>query len=190
MAIGETAAMVGHDIRNPLQSIISSVFSAKEEVKSLPAISEKEELTENLAIIEEQVSYMNKIVTDLQDFVKPLNSKIEETDLRKLIKDACLSSAIPENMKVLISIEEDLQQLFVDKYLIKRVLINLFINAIQAVPDGDTTTVKANQENGMTLISVEDTRIGIPEKTRKKYLNHYSPPNPKRRDLVWLCANV
>ena len=167
-AIGETAAMVGHDIRNPLQSIISSVFLAKEEVKSLPAISEKEELTENLAIIEKQVSYMNKIVADLQDFVKPLNPKIEATDLRKLVKDACLSSAIPENIKVLVSIEEDLQQLVVDKYLIKRVLINLFMNAIQAMPDGGTIAVKANQENEMTLISVEDTGIGIPEKNKQK----------------------
>jgi PAS domain S-box-containing protein len=167
-AIGETAGMVGHDIRNPLQTITSSVYLAKEEVKSLPASSKKEDLIESLETIEEQVSYINKIVSDLQDFVKPLNPKIEEIDLHKLVKDAFLSSAIPENIKVLISIEEDLPQLVVDRYLIKRVLINLITNAVQAMPDGGTISVKATQKNGVALISVEDTGLGIPEENRNK----------------------
>ena len=167
-AIGETAGMVGHDIRNPLQTITSSVYLAKEEVKSLPASSKKEDLIESLETIEEQVSYINKIVSDLQDFVKPLNPKIEEIDLHKLVKDAFLSSAIPENIKVLISIEEDLPRLVVDRYLIKRVLINLITNAVQAMPDGGTISVKATQKNGVALISVEDTGLGIPEENRNK----------------------
>jgi signal transduction histidine kinase len=137
-------------------------------VKSLPAGSKKEELNESLATIEEQVAYMNKIISDLQDFVKPLNPKIEEADLHKLVKDAILSSAIPENIKVLISIEEDLPQLVVDRYLVKRVLINLITNAIQAMPNGGTLTIKATHENGMALISVEDTGLGIPEENRNK----------------------
>ncbi len=167
-AIGETAGMVGHDIRNPLQTITSSVYLAKEEVKSLPASSEKEGLIESLATIEEQVSYINKVVLDLQDFVKPLNPKIEETDLHKLVEDSFLSSAIPENIKVLILIEEDLPRLVVDRYLIKRVLINLITNAVQAMPDGGTITVKATQKDGVALISVEDTGSGIPEENRNK----------------------
>ncbi len=167
-AIGETAGMVGHDIRNPLQTITSSVYLAKEEVKSLPASSKKEDLIESLVTIEEQVSYINKIVSDLQDFVKPLNPKIEEIDLQKLVKDAFLSIAIPENIKVLISIEDDLPQLVVDRYLIKRVLINLITNAVQAMPNGGTVTVKATQKHGVALISVEDTGLGIPEENRNK----------------------
>jgi signal transduction histidine kinase len=160
--------MVGHDIRNPLQAITSSVYLAKEELKTLPESSEKEDLTESLETIEDQVAYINKIVSDLQDFVKPLNPKIEEVDLQKLVKDAFLSSAIPENIKVLISVADDLRQLAVDRYFIKRVLVNLITNAIQAMPDGGTLTVKATQENGMARISVEDTGLGIPEENRNE----------------------
>jgi PAS domain S-box-containing protein len=167
-AIGETAGMVGHDIRNPLQAITSSVYLAKEELKTLPESSEKEDLTESLETIEDQVAYINKIVSDLQDFVKPLNPKIEEVDLQKLVKDSFLSSAIPENIKVLISVADDLRQLAVDRYFIKRVLANLITNAIQAMPDGGTLTVKATQENGMARISVEDTGLGIPEENRNE----------------------
>ncbi|MBN1357783.1 PAS domain S-box protein [Candidatus Bathyarchaeota archaeon] len=167
-AIGETAGMVGHDIRNPLQTITSIVYLAKEEVKSLPASSKKEDLIESLVTIEEQVSYINKIVSDLQDFVKPLNPKIEEIYLPELVKDAFMSSAIPENVKVLISIEDDLPQLVVDRYLIKRVLINLITNAVQAMPNGGTITVKAAQRDGVAHISVEDTGLGIPDENRNK----------------------
>jgi len=167
-AIGETAGMVGHDIRNPLQTITSSVYLAKEEVKSLPESIEKEELTESLATIENEVTYINKIVSDLQDFVKPLNPKIEEIDLRKLVKDAFLSIPISENVKVLISIDEDLPKLVVDKYFIKRVLINLITNAVQAMPDGGTVTIKATHEKETAVISVEDTGLGILEEDRNK----------------------
>ena len=167
-AIGETAGMVGHDIRNPLQAITSSVYLAKEETKALPESGEKEGLTESLETIEEQVLYINKIVSDLQDFVKPLNPKIEEIHLPKLVKDAFLSIAIPENVKVLISIEEHIRELVVDKYLIKRVLINLITNAIQAMPEGGMLTLTAAQENETACISVEDTGLGIPEENRNK----------------------
>jgi len=167
-AIGETAGMVGHDIRNPLQTITSSVYLAKEEVKTLPASREKEDLTESLGAIEKQVSYINKIISDLQDFVKPLNPKIEETDLHKLVEDTFLNNAIPKNIKVIISIEEDLSQLVVDRHLIKRVLINLITNAVQAMPNGGTLTVKATHKDEMTFISVEDTGLGIPEENRNK----------------------
>jgi signal transduction histidine kinase len=151
-----------------LQAITSSVYLAKEEVKSLPESVEKKDLTESLATIEDQVAYINKIVSDLQDFVKPLNPKIEESNLHKLVNDAFLSSAIPENIKVLILIEEELPQLVVDKYFIKRVLINLITNAVQAMPKGGTVTIKATHTNGMATISVEDTGLGIPEEDRNK----------------------
>jgi PAS domain S-box-containing protein len=167
-AIGETAGMVGHDIRNPLQAITSSAYLAKEELKTLPESTEKEGLKESVDTIEEQVTYIDKIVSDLQDFVKPLNPKIEACEPHKLANDALLNMAIPENIKVLILIEDDLPHLFADKYFIKRVLINLITNAIQAMPDGGTLKVEAAQENGMVLISVEDTGLGIPEENRNK----------------------
>ena len=137
-------------------------------MKSLPESVEKEGLTESLATIENQVTYINKIVLDLQDFVKPLNPKVEEVDLRRLVEDAFMSINISENIKVLIAIEENLPQLVVDGYFIKRVLINLITNAIQAMPDGGTLTIKAIHENETACISVEDTGSGIPEEYRNK----------------------
>ena len=73
-AIGQTAGMVGHDLRNPLQSITGELYLAKGEVESLPQSELKSNLQENIQIIEEQAAYMDKIVSDLQAFVRPIKN--------------------------------------------------------------------------------------------------------------------
>ena len=71
-AIGQTAAMVGHDLRNPLQTVISELYLAKSEVDSLPENDAKSNLLESIQVLEEQAVYMDKIVSDLQAFVRPV----------------------------------------------------------------------------------------------------------------------
>jgi phosphoglycerate-specific signal transduction histidine kinase len=67
--IGQTASMVGHDIRNPLQAIMRDLYSAFDDLNSLADCEEKESLKESLVAIQKNVDYINKIVLDLQDFV-------------------------------------------------------------------------------------------------------------------------
>ena len=67
-AIGETAGMVGHDIRNPLQSITGELYLARTNLESLPDTHAKEDVNESIGYIEEQLTYVNKIVQDLQDY--------------------------------------------------------------------------------------------------------------------------
>ena len=74
--IGQTAGMVGHDLRNPLQTITGEVYLAKSELDSLPDGENKGCLQESIQAIEEQIGYMDKIVSDLQTFVKPVEAKI------------------------------------------------------------------------------------------------------------------
>ena len=86
-AIGATAGMVGHDIRNPLQAITSDVYLAKTELASTPESEEKKNALESLKEIEKNIDYINKIVADLQDFARPLNPHAEEADLKLIIDD-------------------------------------------------------------------------------------------------------
>ncbi len=81
-AIGATAGMVGHDIRNPLQAITGDIYLAKTDLASMPESEEKKNIQESLEEIEKNVAYINKIVADLQDFARPLNPRAEETDLK------------------------------------------------------------------------------------------------------------
>ena len=73
-AIGETAGMVGHDIRNPLHAMSGDVYLTKLDVDSLPDSEAKRDMLENLKAIEENIFYINKIVADLQDYSKIANA--------------------------------------------------------------------------------------------------------------------
>ena len=85
-AIGETAGMVGHDIRNPLQSITGELYLARTNLESLPNTQAKEEVNESIGYIEEQLTYVNKIVQDLQDYAKTPKPQLQETNLEKAVQ--------------------------------------------------------------------------------------------------------
>ena len=87
-AVGETAGMVGHDIRNPLQAITSDVYLLKTDLSSCFERDEKKNALESLQEIEQNVDYINKIVADLQDYARPLKPDARETDLEKVIENA------------------------------------------------------------------------------------------------------
>jgi len=167
-AIGETAGMVGHDIRNPLQSIEGAVYLAKEELKSSSETQEKKELQEIIEIIENQTHYMDHIVADLQDFARTPMIQPRETDIQELTNEALSVIEIPEDIKISTTIQENLPKLIVDPTCIRRVIVNLIENAVQAMPNGGKLTVKAFSEPEAVYVTVEDTGSGIAEEDKPK----------------------
>ncbi len=99
-AIGATAGMVGHDIRNPLQAITSDVFLAKTELAAIPDSEEKKNALESIDEIEKNIDYINKIVQDLQDYARPLNPKIEESDLNSIVEALIQKTVYPKTLKL------------------------------------------------------------------------------------------
>ena len=71
VVIGQTAGMVGHDIRNPLQAITSDLYLIEEELKNNPECT-SEDIAESIDSINENIAYINKIVSDLQDYTRTL----------------------------------------------------------------------------------------------------------------------
>jgi signal transduction histidine kinase len=155
--------MVGHDIRNPLQAIVSATYLAKDDLASLPQSEIKKDLIESMKEIEEQAAYIGKIVADLQDFSRPLKPFSEETDFRQLIDNLLLSIETEENVEVISEIADDVQKVKVDPDYLKRILTNLLINAEQAMPKGGRITITTRKEKENCLITVEDTGEGIPD---------------------------
>ena len=167
-AIGATAGMVGHDIRNPLQAIIGDIFLAKNDISSCSDSALKASVQENLSEIERNVEYINKIVADLQDFAKPLNPIAMEADLRHIVSQVIGNYRVPENVQATITIEKDAEKIVVDSAYLQRILSNLVNNAIQAMPNGGKLTVHAYSKGRDNIITVEDTGVGIPEEARSK----------------------
>jgi signal transduction histidine kinase/PAS domain-containing protein len=166
--IGQTAGMVGHDIRNPLQAITSELYLEKLEIASLSEGKAKENLLESIQGIEENLVYINKIVADLQDFARPLNPKKESVEAEKAIGEALAMVTIPEGIKISVLAEKNLPLLTVDSTMIKRVLVNVIQNAVQAMPKGGNLTIRANSHKHEVTIDVEDTGEGIPREVQSK----------------------
>lgn len=166
--IGQTAGMVGHDLRNPLQTIISELFLAENELKTMPESQMKVSMKESLDNISEQISYMDKIVSDLQTFVKPIEPHMMIVKLRELTISILAQLDVPKSVTSNLHIQEELK-VETDPQLLKRVIINLITNGVQAMPQGGELTIRAYYNaRGRIRIVVEDTGQGIPEEVKPK----------------------
>jgi PAS domain S-box-containing protein len=167
-AIGATAGMVGHDIRNPLQAITGDVYLIKTELASIPEGEERKNALENLTEIEKNIDYINKIVADLQDFARPLKPHVEETDLKLIIKDLISKNGLPQNVKVSVKVETAARKVVADSAYINRIMYNLVNNGVQAMPEGGNLTIHIYRKENDVVLAVKDTGVGIPESVRSK----------------------
>ena len=190
--IGQTAGMVGHDLRNPLQTIAGELYLAKIEVESLSNSELKSNLQESMQTIEEQAIYMDKIVSDLQAFVRPIKIDKKPVNLKEIVDTVILSIAIPANISVQTQMNNDFPQIKADPQLVKRVLTNLVTNAVQAMPDGGQLTIKSatNPEESVS-ITVEDTGVGIPEKIKNQIFTPLFTTKPRGQGFgLAVCKRV
>lgn len=167
-AIGETAAMVGHDIRNPLQAIVGELYLEKLEIDTLLDGPTKNNIQENIRSIEENLFYINKIVSDLQDFAKPLKAEKDQVDINEVIADVLSMVSIPQNYQVEIMVEKDFPILEASYQMFKRALTNLIQNAMQAMPNEGKLSIHAYLEHSTAKVSVSDTGEGIPEDVKAR----------------------
>lgn len=167
-AIGQTAGMVGHDIRNPLQAIISELFLARNECLEASGSQIKEAMLESIEFIEEQVEYINKIVRDLQDYARPISPEFRLINVEDTIEGAIATLSVPDNLQLNIQFDKQLIQIRLDPMLLKRVLINLITNSIQAMPKGGRLTIITRKKSDTAVITVADTGIGIPNEIKPK----------------------
>ena len=166
-AIGETVMMVGHDLRNPLQVMVNSLALWDEIHNSMPSdcrdFADKRGVDRLLERIERQLEYMNKIISDLQDYARPVKPEPISTDLLSFVKETISTIQIPENIQVSVESAKDVGHILLDPALMKRVFTNLITNAIQAMPNGGTLTVGMSTDEDSASIAVKDTGIGIPD---------------------------
>jgi PAS domain S-box-containing protein len=166
-AIGQTAGMVGHDIRNPLQAITSDVYLIREELSSIPNCGEIDGVNESLSTIEGNIFYINKIVSDLQDYTRPLAPVCKATNIAELMHYTLKTTNIPQNIEAKVEAPPDLT-INTDPNYLMRVLSNLMINAVQAMPHGGKLYLNASKTGHRVAITVQDTGVGMPREIQEK----------------------
>jgi len=162
-AIGELAAMVGHDLRNPLTGIKNAVYYLK---KKGNACTEAQK-TAMLEIIDNAIEHANKIINDLLDYSREIHLELEERTPYLLLAEALMLVQIPEKVKFLDR-THDKPKMIVDAPKITRVFVNLIKNAIDAMPQGGTLEVESKQKGDNVEFTFRDTGTGMSEELKAK----------------------
>jgi signal transduction histidine kinase len=161
--IGELAAMVGHDLRNPLTGIMGAAYYLK--TKHSAEIGTKGK--EMLKSIENAINYSNKIVNDLLEYSRDLTLDLTKVTSKALLKNALPSLEVPNGIKI-IDATEDHPPIKADKEKMRRVFANIIQNAFDAMPEGGTLTIKSRGVKGKVEISFKDTGTGMSKETLRK----------------------
>jgi signal transduction histidine kinase len=156
-ATGELAATLAHEIKNPLNAIGGAAnYIGKNMKGSL--------VKEFVSVITSEVSRINKLTSTLLSFSKTAEPNPEPVDLNRLLKDALylLSKETPELQTTLKQeLEEDLPLIDCDYNQIKQIVINLLLNALEAVEEHGTITVKTWHKKNRMYLAVKDNGRGI-----------------------------
>ena len=168
-AIGETTAMVGHDLRNPLQAMTGSLFLARNLVTS-DKLEDRRDALGLLGSLDATIRYMDKIVSDLQDYARPVGADKVEVNLGDVLKETLANMQIPRNVETTVRFEGP-SNVKLDTVIFKRVLSNLVLNSLQAMPNGGKLTISGSCNNESIEVSVQDTGVGIPPENLGKIFN-------------------
>jgi two-component system, NtrC family, sensor histidine kinase PilS len=167
--LGELAAGVAHEIRNPLASISGSIQVLNDSLSKGQAHVNKRLMD----IVLREVDRLNHLVSDFLQFARPQRSKIEEFDLNKLIKDTLYLFQTSQRWSQKIEVEATFQRpltIASDPQQLKQVFWNVLMNAYEAMPNGGMVRVRTERESGSSSskeaeravrIKVEDTGPGI-----------------------------
>lgn len=163
-AIGEMASFVGHELRNPLGVIKNSTYYARMRLKG----EADRKIARHLDILEMEVERSNNIISDLLDFARgPKPPNIQQIDLNHIVEEALSRIEVPARVETATKVGE-LPSTRADPDQILRILLNLMMNGIDAMPKGGTLSVETRAEEGFLEVSVADTGVGILEENMEK----------------------
>jgi len=158
-AIGQLAASIAHELRNPLSSIKGAAQFLQKEYEDHGPIAEF------LGIIIDEVNGLNKLTTEFLDFARPMQLELKPTSINNVVDKTLqlMSVHITDNNVV---VREDLDHavpdIQADEGQLEQVLRNIFINSLQAMPGGGVLSVSTGRgPSGSVCMSVTDTGSGI-----------------------------
>ena len=160
-AIGELAAMIGHDLRNPLTGIAGAAYYLK--AKCSPKDSK---LKEMFKVIEKDVQYSNKIINDLLEYSRDIKLDLNESNPREMVKEALSAVKIPKKVRVADNTKVK-PNMEIDTDKMKRVFVNIIKNAVDAMPKGGKLMIESRKSDGDLEIVFSDTGAGMSEETLK-----------------------
>jgi PAS domain S-box-containing protein len=176
-ALGRITAGVAHEVKNPLNSMRLWLENLKE---LLPA--ERDGAAQQaVQVLDKEIDRLDAVVKRFLDFTRPMDIRLEATQLADLLKEV-LEIARPQFLKSSIQLAQllpiDVPEVYVDRALLKQAVLNLVLNAAEAMPNGGKLTLVLSRRGEMAEISVGDTGKGIPPENRQKIFQLFFTTRP------------
>ncbi|HLY20034.1 MAG TPA: ATP-binding protein [Bryobacteraceae bacterium] len=188
-ALGQLAAGLAHELRNPLGTIRASA-----EMLNRSVASENEVAREVAGFISDEVDRTNSLVTRFLDFVRPLELRPAPADLAQVLDRSVTMlerEAAARSVTVYKNYSPDIRPFPFDGELMERVFYNLLANAAQATAPGGAITVKTRPMAGNAEISVIDRGAGIDPKLKDSIFNPFFTTKPDGVGLgLAICSKI
>jgi two-component system sensor histidine kinase PilS (NtrC family) len=171
-AVGELAAGIAHEIRNPLASISGSVQVLSNE---LTVGSAERRLME---IIVSESNRLSKILEEFLRFVRPQERQVAVFDvaasLREVLELFRLSDEVSDAHTITLDVDPPVSLLAADRDQIRQIIYNVAKNAVRAMPDGGTLTVEGREDRAWYSIRFRDTGRGMSEEEIARVFTPFS----------------
>jgi len=176
-AVGRITAGVAHEVKNPLNSMRLWLENLKE---SLP--EERDSGAQHaVKVLDKEIDRLDAVVKRFLDFTRPMEVRLEATQLAELLKEV-MQVAQPQLQKANVQVAQllpiDVPEVYVDRALLKQAVLNLVLNAAEAMPAGGQLRLVLSRRGEMAEITVGDTGKGIPPENRQKIFQLFFTTRP------------
>lgn len=168
--LGQLASELAHEIKNPLNSIQIQMLLLEREISQHKALPQ-EHIRELVNRVREEIVRLNDLTNSCLKFSSSGSLSLRYEALGPILEELVAlitPQASLSGVRVELEVEEDLPPVMVDREKIRQALLNMVLNALEAMPDGGVLCLKAQRkEKGMKLV-VKDTGYGIPEDVKDR----------------------
>src|SRR5690348_3484548 len=176
-AVGRITAGVAHEVKNPLNSMRLWLENLKE---ALPQDGDSG-AAQAVKVLDKEIDRLDAVVKRFLDFSRPMEVRLEATNLATLLREV-MGIALPQLQKARVEVSQnlagDVPEVFADRDLLKQAVLNLVLNAADAMPGGGQLRIGLSRRGDAAEITVADTGVGIPLENRQKVFQLFFSTRP------------
>ena len=179
-AIGSLTANVGHEVKNPINAMVVHLELLRSKLAS--ATFERTSAQKHVDILADEMHRLDRVVQTLADFSRPMDLELREHDLKRVVQqtiELCEAELRANGIGLAIDMPAEPVPVRVDAEVMRQALLNLLLNAMQAMPSSGTVRVAMWRDQRMAVVEIADNGVGIPAAVLPRIFDLYFTTKPK-----------